>query len=168
MTIPTSLPDCMARDSKSLMISTKASLTLTKFANAAGLPGCLWMTANIRTKIRSDYPNNLPIWMKAVGFLLKCQADLAENNTQDLQLEVFLLFFLQRLMDFENLWRIQSCCSWSVRMARCRACCNIRPGPSSWWWSIWKLDDGMVGDTSVITELEQMFWFGHRVFWLTH
>ena len=60
------------------------------------------MTANIRTEIRSDYPNNLPIWMKAVGFLLKCQADLTENKTQDLQLKVLLLF-LQRLMDFENL-----------------------------------------------------------------
>ena len=37
----TSLPDCMARDSKSRVISTKASFTLIKLVNAAGLPGCL-------------------------------------------------------------------------------------------------------------------------------
>ena len=37
----TSLPDCIARDSKSRVISTKASFTLMKLVNAAGLPGCL-------------------------------------------------------------------------------------------------------------------------------
>ena len=37
----TSLPDCIAFDSKSLMISTNASLTLIKLVNAFGLPGCL-------------------------------------------------------------------------------------------------------------------------------
>ena len=31
----------MARDSKSRVISTKASFTLIKLVNAAGLPGCL-------------------------------------------------------------------------------------------------------------------------------
>ena len=47
-----SLPDCIARDSKSLMISTNASLTLMKFANAFGVPGCLqyqaWSPMSIR------------------------------------------------------------------------------------------------------------------------
>ena len=41
LSIFTSLPDCMARDSKSRVISTKASFTLIKLVNAAGLPGCL-------------------------------------------------------------------------------------------------------------------------------
>ena len=36
-----SLPDCIARDSKSLMISTKASFTLVNLENASGVPGCL-------------------------------------------------------------------------------------------------------------------------------